>query len=204
MAVATKKKSWNWFRNEDEDKRWPSRGAITPWHGSVPSLSQMQRDIEQVFADTFSNFRWPALVSMPGFFGTQAMFHPSLNITSSDSEYAITVETPGMEEKDIRLDVSRDGLLTISGEKRQESEDKSKDYECVECSYGAFQRSLSLPDDVDQEAIEARFKHGVLTITCPRAKMAQSKARQIPIGASKGGQDNIRATPANASPKKVA
>jgi HSP20 family protein len=185
MVTLSKKRSWKWFEDEEEDEGWASQQAITPWHSSVPSLSHLQRDIEQIFAKTFRNLGWSAPSSSPDFWSSQAVFQPSVNIASNEKEYIVTVEIPGMEERDIKLDISPNGLLTISGEKRQESEDIDRDYECVECFYGVFQRTLSLPEDTDHEAVKARFRNGVLTITCPRTETAKPRERQIPINGVK-------------------
>src|SRR5262249_44792242 len=104
-------------------------------------------------------------------------------------------------------DVSPDGMLTISGEKRQENTDNRKNAYCTECSYGAFERTLSLPDDVDRDNIDANFKNGVLTVTCPRLESSQSSHRQIPIGGKGEGMRasnvNERNT-TNQGPKKAA
>lgn len=112
------------------------------------------------------------------------LFHPKVDIVSGNKEYTITAELPGLEEKDVRLHISVDGLLVISGEKRQEAAEGRGETQCVECSYGAFERALSLPDDVDREGIEARFRNGVLTVTCPRTEAEHSLSRQIPLSAS--------------------
>ena len=71
--------------------------------------------------------------------------------------------------------------MTIRGEKKQDSTAKDKRYDCVERYYGAFQRVLSLPEDVDQEGIQAAFKNGVLTITMPRRAVPESKVRRIEV-----------------------
>ena len=77
---------------------------------------------------------------------------------------------------------TKDNTLTIRGEKRQEKEEKAKDYYRIERSYGSFQRVLSLPEDVDQDTIKATFKNGVLTVTMPRkAVTGGAEVKQIEI-----------------------
>jgi len=74
-----------------------------------------------------------------------------------------------------------DGLLTIKGEKREEKEEKKKDYYLSERRFGSFQRSFHVPDGVDADKIEARFRNGVLTVTLPKSAEAQKKEKKIAI-----------------------
>lgn len=83
-------------------------------------------------------------------------------------------------KKDVRLEVAND-TLTIRGEKKQETEEKKKDFYRMERSYGAFQRVLSLPEDADQDNIRATFKKGVLTVTMPRKALPESAVEQIEV-----------------------
>ena len=109
------------------------------------------------------------------------MLRPSLDIHETEKQYVITLEVPGVEEKDIQLTLD-DDVLWVRGEKRQEEERKDAQYHFVERSYGSFQRALNLPADANQDAINASFKNGVLTITLDkREQPAASGARQIPI-----------------------
>ena len=87
-----------------------------------------------------------------------------------------------MDEKDINLSVE-DGLLTISGEKKAETEEKDKDkgYYLKECSYGSFSRSVRLPDNIADDKISAQFRKGVLFIDMPKTQPSQSKVRKIAI-----------------------
>ena len=85
-----------------------------------------------------------------------------------------------MEEKDIDLSIE-DGLLTISGEKKTETEEEDKGYYLKECSYGTFSRSVRLPDNIADDKIEAKFKKGVLTIDLPKKAIAPPKSRKIAI-----------------------
>ena len=95
-------------------------------------------------------------------------------------EYAISVEVPGVDEKDVKIELANN-TLTIGGEKKQEKEEKEKNFYRVERSYGSFQRVLSLPEDADQEKIQATFKKGVLRITVPRKALPHAEAKQIEV-----------------------
>ena len=108
------------------------------------------------------------------------MLKPTLDLSATDKEYTIAVEIPGVDEKDVKLEIAND-ILTIRGEKKHEKEEKDKNFYRVERSYGSFQRVLSLPEDADQEAVKATFKRGVLTISMPRKAMPQTDVRKIEI-----------------------
>src|ERR1700730_15274827 len=87
---------------------------------------------------------------------------------------------PGMDESNIDVKFS-DGTLTIKGEKKDEREEKQKDYYLSERRYGSFQRSFGVPDGVDADKIEAHFKNGVLTVTLPKRPEAQKSEKKIAI-----------------------
>ena len=91
----------------------------------------------------------------------------------------VTAELPGMEEKDVDL-LLEDGVLTLKGEKRAETEDKDRQFS--ERYYGRFERRSPLDAEVQADKVEARFKNGVLTVTLPKDPEAQPKARRIAIG----------------------
>ncbi|MFM2129911.1 MAG: hypothetical protein RL477_1457 [Pseudomonadota bacterium] len=113
---------------------------------------------------------------------------PSVNVAETDKAYEITAELPGVDEKNIEVQVA-DGVLTLRGEKREEKEEKDekKNYHLVERSYGSFQRSFALPENVAEDRITAEYDKGVLRITVPKTapNRAQEKARRIDISAKK-------------------
>lgn len=109
-------------------------------------------------------YLWPATV--PG------MTAPAIDVLEDDKTYTVTAELPGIDKKDVDVHVSH-GMLVIKGEKRQEKEEKNKNYTLSERSYGTFQRSFMLPDDVSRDAIAADFANGVLTVKIP--KVAEAK-----------------------------
>ena len=111
---------------------------------------------------------------------TRAVMSPKLDVAELKDKYEIKAELPGMDEKDIELTVE-DGLLTISGEKKAETEEKDKGYYLKECSYGTFSRSIRLPDNIADDKIEAKFKKGVLTIDLPKKEVIPPKSRKIAI-----------------------
>lgn len=107
-------------------------------------------------------------------------FNPKVDVTENDKEIKISAELPGMDEKDIDVSLQKD-VLTIKGEKKEEKEDKGKDYYRMERSYGSFSRSVSLPVDVETDKIEAKFKKGVLSITLPKTAKAVAETKKIAV-----------------------
>jgi HSP20 family protein len=137
-----------------------------------PFLS-LQREIDRLFED----FGRGVLAFGNG--GRDLM--PAVDVTETDGEIEITAELPGLEEKDVQVNVS-DNVLTIRGEKKAEKEDKQKDYRMVERSYGSFYRALELPAGVDPGKIKADISKGVLKVTVP--KPAAKQARKIDVKAA--------------------
>lgn len=106
---------------------------------------------------------------------------PLTELVEKDGGYVLSVETPGVSEKDISIELDND-ILTISGEKKAESETKDAGYLISERSYGAFRRRFTLPGDVDPASIEAKMKDGVLKLDMKKDKDAAQRSRKIAIG----------------------
>ena len=110
-------------------------------------------------------------------------FTPRVDISESDKEFQVTAELPGMDEKNLDISLAN-SVLTLKGEKKEEKEDKRKDYYRMERSYGMFSRTIPLPEGVDLEKVEASFREGVLTVTLPKMVEAQKERKRIPIKAA--------------------
>jgi HSP20 family protein len=108
---------------------------------------------------------------------------PAITMVEKDTTYELTAELPGMDESNVELKVAG-GVLTIKGEKKEVTEEKSGGYVLSERRFGPIQRSIPLPESVDRDRIEASFKNGVLTVTMPKTPEAQKSERNIAI---KGG-----------------
>lgn len=134
-------------------------------------FSLLQQEIDRLFEGVTRN--------LPGF-ATTTM--PSMDIGETDKVIEITAELPGLEKKDVELNVA-DNLLTIRGEKKNEREEKNKDYHLVERSYGSFSRSVELPAGVKIEDISAEIANGVLKVTIPKPAPKQSKQIEIKTAA---------------------
>jgi HSP20 family protein len=107
---------------------------------------------------------------------------PAIDIVEKDKAFEVTAELPGLDVKDIDIQLG-DGMLTIKGEKQEEKEEKTKDRYVSERRYGSFRRSLQVPGSVDSDKIEASYKSGVLTVTLPKSPEAQKKQKTIPVSA---------------------
>ncbi|MGD9650019.1 MAG: Hsp20/alpha crystallin family protein [Dongiaceae bacterium] len=112
------------------------------------------------------------------------VWNPDLNIAETDKEYRITMDLPGLSEADVDVRV-KDGLLTISGERKEETEEKDQNFYRAERRFGEFTRQIALPEDVKIENIDASFKNGVLTISVPKHEEKAKRARKIDIRAEK-------------------
>jgi len=108
---------------------------------------------------------------------------PSVDVKESDKEFIIRAELPGVEEKDIDVTVTNDAV-TIKGEKKEEKEDKGKNYYYMERSYGSFNRVIPLSAETEAGKAEASFKNGVLNITVPKSANSKTKGTKVPIKAS--------------------
>jgi HSP20 family protein len=105
---------------------------------------------------------------------------PAIDIVEKDDAYEVTAELPGLDAKNVDLQLA-DGVLTIKGEKKEEKEEKTKDRYVSERRYGSFRRSLQVPTSVDADKIEASYKSGVLTVTLPKSAESQKQQKTIPI-----------------------
>lgn len=105
---------------------------------------------------------------------------PRIDLSETDEEYTVVVDLPGLEEKDIDVSYNRN-VLSISGKKDEEKEEKGRQYHRVERYSGQFRRTISLQDDVDENNIEANFKNGVLTVNIPKLPIPSQKKKKISI-----------------------
>jgi len=109
-----------------------------------------------------------------------AAWNPAVDIAEHDDEYIVRIELPGVAKDDVKV-VIQENMLTIRGEKKQEKDSKGSDYHRVERSYGAFQRSFTLPSTVKGDKIDASFKDGVLNIALPKAEEAKRKEIEVRV-----------------------
>ena len=179
---------WDWFKHEEknqgEQNNIPvTRGELPRNYRNENPIVQLHDEIERIFNDSLNHFGMPSLRSRlfePGTLIGENLFRPSLNVSSTDDNYIISVEMPGMNEKDVSVELNKD-VLTIKGEKKEEQEEKDGDFYRTERRYGSFQRVLSLPEDADAESIDAKMKDGVLSLHIQRKQLESSQVKKIAI-----------------------
>jgi len=138
-----------------------------------PFLS-LHREMNRLFDDFFRGFDVSPLGS-DRFFGAAGW--PNIEVGETDKQVTVTAEVPGLDEKDLAVDLA-DGVLTISGEKRSETEDKGRLFS--ERYYGRFERRIPV-EDIEPDKVAASFKKGVLTVTLPKTVKAQQNVKRIAI-----------------------
>ena len=151
--------------------------------GSVPvkreeynPLSLLRQEMNSVFDNFLRGFE------VEPFAGRFGAFSPNIDVKETDKEIKVSAELPGMNDKDIDVSLTKDAL-TIKGEKKEEKEDKGKNYYRMERSFGSFTRTVPLPAEVDTENAKADFVKGVLTVTLPKSPRAIKETKKISIKA---------------------
>jgi HSP20 family protein len=151
-----------------------------------PPVPDIWRSFRSEMDRLFDRFGFPSLRRMfdlePSWRPTTSfsVSAPPIDISEDEKVYKISAELPGLDAQEVDVSVAGD-MLVLKGEKRQESEQKDKNYFFSERSYGAFQRSFALPSSVDRDKIAAEFAKGVLTITLPKTVEAQKQAKKIEV-----------------------
>lgn len=159
----------------------PSGKELAPWTGFSPlrELRALEERMDTLFGEVFPRFgalspRWTEASEIYG-------WEPAVEIYDNDKEFVLKAELPGISEKDVH--VNRDeGVLTITGERKEEKEVKKDKFYRTERFYGSFSRSFVLPPSVDAEGITATFKDGVMKISMPKRETAKPKEIKIEAG----------------------
>lgn len=170
----------------------PTKLPVTMEKKPVPAATPapfeaLRRDIDRVF-ESLRLAPWGLPFARHGFEFEmpslrEAGLAPAVDVTEKPTEYEITAELPGMDEKDVEVKLAN-GTLTIRGEKRDEKEEREKDYYLSERRYGAFLRSFRVPDGVDAAKIEASVAKGILTVRLPKSAEAQKGEKKIAVRAA--------------------
>jgi HSP20 family protein len=149
-------------------------------------FATLRKEVDRLFDDFGDDFWRRPFRSLSGFersWPKKFVASPAVDVTETDKSYEISAELPGMDEKNVEVNVANGGI-TIKGEKKDETEEKKKDYYVSERRYGSFERFLALPEGVNADKIEATFKNGVLKVTLPKTAEAQKPAKKIEIKAA--------------------
>lgn len=139
-------------------------------------FGRLRNEIDHLFDDFSMSGQMRRIWPLPD--GSD--FSPLAELQDKDDHYLFAVELPGLDEKDISVELA-DGVLRISGEKQQETAETNGDCLISERSYGKFLRRLSLPAEADAEQIEAKYRHGVLKVTIGKDKNKPESVRKIPV-----------------------
>ena len=159
----------------NEQTTLPTQSTREPGFPTV--FGRLRNEIDQLFDDFSFPRPMRGVFQLPG--GVD--FNPAVELKDRKDHYEFAVELPGMNEKDIDIELA-DGILSVSGEKRNETEEKAGDYMVCERTYGSFRRRLTLPADADPEGIDAKYRNGVLQIDIKKDKQAVNRVRKITVG----------------------
>jgi HSP20 family protein len=149
--------------------------ALVRWD-PTRDLDTLQTDVNRVF-DAFFGDRAAN--------GRATRWVPAIDLVETDEHFVLKVDLPGLEKDDVEIEV-KDGLLTVSGERKAEHQESKDGYHRIERAYGSFSRSLTLPQGVDADQVQADFNQGVLEVRVP--KPAERKPHRVQIGASVDGE----------------
>ena len=158
--------------------------AIVRWE-PFRELSSFQTEMNRLFNAAFGD--------MPngGTTGSARRWVPAMDLLETDDAFVLRADLPGMSESDVNIELE-DNVLTLSGERKAEHEEKSEGFYRVERASGSFSRSLTLPKGVDPEAVNASFDRGVLEVRIPKPE--QRKPRKITIAAGQGEPKTLEGT----------
>ncbi len=135
---------------------------------------KVQHQIDRIFENHLAPHLSPFAV-----LNQNPFIEPSIEVSEDSKGIDVSAELPGLKAEEIDVNISRDGYLTISGEKKEEETDHKNGYYFSERSYGLFQRTIPLPTDIDTEHVLADFENGVLSVHIPKIQEAQSKLKKV-------------------------
>lgn len=166
------------------------RSGLAPYGGRDP-FNSFRRQMDQLFDDFFAPIEPRSFAG--GAPSVMGRAWPSLDVEDKDDAYVVRAELPGIDPKDVELNL-RDNALTISGEKRAEHNEDEEGRRYSERSFGRFERTIPFETEVDADKVEASCNNGVLTITLPKNARARDKSRRIEIKpqAGNGGAQSGR------------
>ncbi|WP_265520085.1 Hsp20/alpha crystallin family protein [Nitratireductor luteus] len=147
--------------------------------GDMDPFLSLHRNVNRLVDEVFRGFDTP---SMFGRMTPRNAAWPSVEVSENEKEICVMAEVPGLDENDIEV-LLEDGVLTLRGEKKSETEDKDRQFS--ERYYGRFERRVALGREVEEDKVAATFKNGVLAVTLPKTERAQTNAKRITINSGK-------------------
>ncbi|MBF0275162.1 MAG: Hsp20/alpha crystallin family protein [Nitrospinae bacterium] len=164
--------------------------SLLPWRKKESSLDHdkkeqhpflsLQDDMNRAFDNFFKEFKTPSFGSFDNTFKGVDL---KVNVNENDKDIVVTAELPGVNDKDIDIEI-KDNFLVLKGEKKEEKEEEKDNSYYKECSYGSFYRTIPLSMEVDEDKVDASFKNGVLTVTLPKSEEAKQKIKKITVKSS--------------------
>ncbi len=151
--------------------------ALIRWD-PTGELNSLQSEVNRLFN---SFFDVPSTSAGNG--ATLRRWVPAMDLVETDDHFVLRADLPGLSEEDVSIELE-DRVLTISGERKSEHEDRREGYYRVERAFGSFSRALTLPEGVDPDAVEAHFDRGVLEVRIPKPE--ERKPRKVAINVGEG------------------
>ncbi len=158
--------------------------ALVRWE-PVRELSSLQQEMNRLFNGFFDAPRASG--------GNGARFLPAMDLVESNDHFILRADLPGLREEDVKIELE-DNVLSISGERKAEQEERKEGYYRLERSFGTFSRSLALPEGVKPEGIEASFVNGVLEVKIPKPEQRKPHRVTIGVGGTSGEGGTIDGT----------
>ena len=150
--------------------------ALVRWDSSR-ELSSLQSEMNRLFQSFFD----APTGTGTGTNGGLRRWHPPMDLLETDDHFVLRADLPGLSEEDVKVELE-DNVLTISGERRHEQESKKGGYYRIERAFGTFARTLTLPDGVDADGVQASFDKGVLEVSIPKPEQRKPRRVAITVG----------------------
>jgi HSP20 family protein len=157
--------------------------AIVRWE-PLRELTTLQNEMNRLFNSAFD---------APSGDGPLRRWMPAMDLVETEDHFVLRADLPGLSEEDVKIELE-DSVLSVSGERKSEHQERKEGYHRVERAFGSFSRTLTLPEGVDAEAITASFDKGVLEVRIPKPEVR--KPRRISIGVNGGQQHTIEGSEA--------
>lgn len=156
--------------------------ALIRWE-PARELQSVQTEINRLFNTLFDA---PATTA-----GTQSRrWIPAMDLVETDGDFVLRADLPGLTEKDVKIEL-QDNVLTLSGERKSEHEERKDGFYRLERASGTFSRSLTLPEGVDPQAVKASFTNGVLEVHIPKPEVRKPQKIEISVGGSQTGPETL-------------
>jgi HSP20 family protein len=147
--------------------------ALIRWE-PAREVASLQQEMNRLFSSFFDT-------PTAGTEGQLRRWIPAMDVVETDDAFVLRADLPGLSEGDVSIEIE-DNVLTVSGERKAEHEEKKEGFHRIERSFGAFRRSLTLPDGVNPEAVSARFEKGVLEVRVPKPEDRKPRRVSIKVG----------------------